>query len=159
MGGKVQSSQSHRAEEQRAVLPLRTGTDARVRRRRALGQGTAGFQVEGDNLLVQAQLVEDAVEGFGVQVQDGDQPGEGRRPAALQPAVAAEERGGRQLGEDERERVFKRSPFLLVLLVAAGRQGHHDGAVLGRLGDEILVDLEEQNRRLSHSCSPAPGPG
>lgn len=71
-------------EEQRAVLSLCSGEDPGVRRQRALWQGTAGPQVAGDDLLVQAQLAGDAVEGLRVQIQDGDGVGERRRPGGVE---------------------------------------------------------------------------
>lgn len=49
-------------EKQRAVVSLCRREDGGVRRERALWQGTARLQVEGDDLLVQAQLAGDAVE-------------------------------------------------------------------------------------------------
>lgn len=88
----ISSRPSHRVEEQGAVLPPHSWTDAGVWRHRALGQGTASLQVEGDNLLVQAQLVENAVKRLGVQIQDGDQGSERRRPGASEPAVTTRRR-------------------------------------------------------------------
>ena len=70
---------SHGVEEQRAVLPLCSSEDARVRGQSALWQGTATPQVAGDDILVQAQLAGDVVERLGVQIQDGDGVREGGR--------------------------------------------------------------------------------
>lgn len=104
--------------------------------------------------MVQAQLVEDAVEGFWVQVEDGDQGGERRRPGASEPTVTAG-RGGQtcvsavKTGEKryeqetlKEEEVSPLSPFVVLLFIGARHQGHHDGTVLGRLGDEVLMDLK-----------------
>lgn len=61
------------------------------------------------------------------------------------------------------EQVFKLSPFILLLFLAAGHQGDHDGTVLGCLGDEILMDLRwKHNERtllsvLSQLSSSSPG--
>lgn len=69
----VSSRPLHRVKKQRAVLSLCSCEDGGERRQRALRQGTASPQVEGDNLLVQTQLAGDAVERLRVQIQDGDQ--------------------------------------------------------------------------------------
>lgn len=85
---------SHGVEDEGAVLFLCSREDARVRRQRALGQGTTSPEVAGHNLLVEAQLAGDAVEGLGVQVQDGDRVGESRRSGGPEPPPTGETGGG-----------------------------------------------------------------
>lgn len=75
----VSSRRLHGVKKQRAVLSLCSCEDGWERLQRALWQGTASPQVEGDDLLVQAQLAGDAVERLRVQIQDGDQGRESRR--------------------------------------------------------------------------------
>lgn len=70
----------HGVKEQRAVVPLHRCEDGRQRREGASRQGAASPQVERHDPLVQAQLAGDAVQRLGVQIQDGDQGGESRRP-------------------------------------------------------------------------------
>lgn len=86
---------SHRLEEQRSVLPLCGRDDAGEQRQRAPGQGTARPQVTGDNLLVQTQLAGDAVQRFGIQIQDGDGGGEGLRSEVPEMLLRREAGGGR----------------------------------------------------------------
>lgn len=54
--------------------------------------------------MVQAQLVENAVKRFGVQVQDGDQGSERRRSGASEPAVTT---GGKKKQNHRQERKGK----------------------------------------------------
>lgn len=70
----------HGVKEQRAVVPLHRCEDGRQRREGASRQGAASPQVERHDPLVQAQLAGDAIQRLGVQIQDGDQGGESRRP-------------------------------------------------------------------------------
>lgn len=53
--------------------------------------------------MVQAQLVENAVEGFGVQVQDGDQGGERRRSGGSGPAGTARRKAKAITSREEEE--------------------------------------------------------
>lgn len=116
---------SHWVEEQRAVLPLCSSEDARVRGQSALWQGTATPQVAGDDILVQAQLAGDVVERLGVQIQDGDGVRE----------------GGRSGGEEVPVLPLTGETFIVLFFLTAGHQGNHDLAVLGCHGNSVLMNL------------------
>lgn len=116
-------SLSHGVEEQRAVLSLCSREDAGQRRQRALWQGTAGPQVAGDDLLVQAQLARDAVERLRVQIQDGDRVRESRRSGGEEvpelPLTAGGGGGGERRGINEQwnRRMSPPVGFYLVLQI------------------------------------------
>lgn len=97
----VSSRPLHGVEKQRAVLSLCRREDGRVRRQRALWQGAAGLQVEGDDLLVQAQLAGDAVKRLWVQIQDGDQGRESRWSGGEEVPEPPLTGGGQSRGADE----------------------------------------------------------